>query len=84
MEISSSTYRHTCEWGYYMDDIGYFITLHKLGTSFCTCYEYYVIFGVWVLGSAEIINTNPATMSKRQFVIPVPAIAWLDLMQLTS
>ena len=39
---------------------------------------------VWVLGSAEIINMNPATKSKRQFVIPVPAIAWLDLMQLTS
>jgi hypothetical protein len=39
---------------------------------------------VCVLGSAEIINTNPATMSKRRLVIPVPAIAWLDLMQLTS
>ena len=89
MDISSSTYvNEDIAWMAY-NISGYSYHVQKLGTSLSMWYGYAIVFkcsgsGFWVLGSAEIINNNPATMSKRQFVIPVPAISWLDLMQLTS
>ena len=57
-----------------MDDI---VNIHKyyknLALVFVNDMYIAVLFAVRMLGSREIINTNPATMSKRQLVIPVPA-----------